>query len=148
MLLWSNTITLVLHRIHDVRSSCNVYSGGSVTERKATGFIIETFAVLSILGILAAVALPNVGEMIERSMTASSDSEFHNVRTAVIEMLYDSSTGALVPVGPTADTSEVRTSDTPPLVLTDYLIGQDTGSIILDNMYSFAVDGTVTQIEP
>ena len=116
-----------------------------MTEKKATGFIIEVFVVLSVLGILAAIALPNIGQMIDKSRAASSDTEFHNIQIAVVEMLYDSSTRTLVPVGPTADMNDVLTSDTPPLVLTDYLLGRDSGLVTLGCMYSFAVDGTVTQ---
>jgi len=115
-------------------------------EKKATGFFLEIFLVMSILGSLLAVAVPSVSRMIDKAGVASQDSELHNIQTAVMEMLYDSTTGTMEPVGPTTDMSEVQTSDTPPLVLTDYLLFLDDGSLNSGCSYRFAPDGQVTQI--
>lgn len=117
-------------------------------EKKATGFFLEIFLVMSILGSLLAVAVPSVSRMIDKAGVASQDSELHNIQTAVIEMLCDSTTGTLEPVGPTDDMSEVRTSDTSPLVLADYLLGLDGGSLNTGCNYTFAADGTATQVLP
>jgi type II secretory pathway pseudopilin PulG len=117
-------------------------------EKKAAGFFWEMWAVIVILGLLAAVAVPHVGQMLNKSKTAALETELQNVQTAVTEMLSDSEAGHLEPVGPTANMSEVRTGDTPPLILSDYLLGESDGTDELDCDYSFGADGTVTQIEP
>ena len=48
--------------------------------------IIELFVVITILGILAAVAVPvpNVGELIGRGNTGAYETEVHNVQTPYI----------------------------------------------------------------
>lgn len=117
-------------------------------EKKAAGIFLEIFIVVAILGTLSAIAIPSVGQMMDKAGISAQKSELHNIQTAVIEMLYDSTTGTLEPVGPTADMSEVRTSDTPPLVLADYLLGLDGGTLNSRCNYTFAADGKVTQILP
>lgn len=117
-------------------------------EKQAAGLFLEVFIVVAILGTLSAIAIPRVGEMINKAGVGSQESELHNIQTAVIAMLCDSTTGTVEPVGPTDDMSEVCTSDTPPLVLADYLTGLDGGSLNTGCNYTFAADGTVTQIPP
>jgi len=103
---------------------------------------------VAILGILSAIAIPHVGQMIYKSKVESQETELHNIQTAVTEMLYDSTARTLEPVGPTIDMSQVRTIDTPPLVLSDYLLGLNGTSLELSCRYIFNVDGTVTQVLP
>lgn len=117
-------------------------------EKQATGIFLELFIVVAILGTLSAIAIPHVGQMVHKAGVTSQESELHNIQAAVIEMIYDSNTGTLKPVGPTADMSEVRTSDTPPLVLKDYLLGQDSDLLKSGCTYTFTADGEVTQILP
>ncbi len=117
-------------------------------EKQAAGFFLEVLIVVAILGTLSAIAIPRVGQMIHETEATSQESELHNIQTAVIEMLCDSTTGTLEPVGPTDDMSEVRTSDTSPLVLADYLLGLDGGSLNTGCNYTFAADGTATQVLP
>ncbi len=115
-------------------------------EKKAAGFFLEIFMIVAVLGTLSAIAIPSVGQMIAKTDAVAQESELHNIQTAVIEMLYDSTTGTLEPVGPTADMGEVRTSDTLPLVLADYLLGRDGGSLNSGCSYTFDAHGKVTQI--
>lgn len=117
-------------------------------DKKGTAFFFETFIVVAILGILTAVAIPNIGKMLNKGKMESYGAEFHNVQTAVTEMLSDSFTGILAPVGPTDNMNHVQTADTPPLVLADYLLGLDEGSIKTGCNYTFYADGTVDQILP
>lgn len=117
-------------------------------EKRIVNIFLEIFLVVAIVGTLSAVAFPNIGKMFNKGKAESRDSELHNIRTAVIEMLCESATGTLQPVGPTADMNQVRTSDTPPLVLADYLWGLDDGSLKLRCAYAFNADGTVTQVLP
>jgi hypothetical protein len=84
--------------------------------------------------------------MMNESRAVSREIEFYNIQTAVTEMLYDSTAGRLESVGPTTDMSRVRTSDTPPLVLKDYLPGTNDSPVKLVCTYGFAADGTVLQI--
>ena len=117
-------------------------------ERQATGFFMMTFVVVSILGILASIAVPEVIRMIDKSKVNARAIEYHNIQTAVTEMLSDSATHTLQPVGPTENMSQIRTSDTPPLVLADYLFSLKDQTLKLGCLYAFAADGTVSQYLP
>jgi type II secretory pathway pseudopilin PulG len=117
-------------------------------DKQVAGFFLETWLVVIILGLLAAITLPNVGRMLGKSRDVAAEMELQNVQTAVTEMLCDSETGTMEPVGPTWDLSEVHTCDSPPLYLSDYLPGEDEGPDEAVGTYSFAGDGTVEQIEP
>lgn len=117
-------------------------------EKNVASLFLEIFIVVAILGTLSAIALPRVGQMLNKGKVESQESELHNIQTAVTEMLCDSITGTLVTVGPTADMSRVRTTDTLPLVLADYLWGLDNDSVKLCCTYTFTADGTVMQVLP
>jgi type IV pilus assembly protein PilA len=112
--------------------------------------LIELLVVVAILGVLAAVAIPNVGKFIGQGQTEAYETELHNIQTAVMAMLADSSTGALTPVTtPTADMDTVQTTDTTPLVLSDYMAGLNAdGTVKTGATYTFTADGTVTQTTP
>jgi type II secretory pathway pseudopilin PulG len=116
--------------------------------RRVVGYFLEAFVVMAILGTLSAIAIPRIGHLVNEGKVESYDSELHNIQTAVIEMLSDSITGVLKPVGPTADMSQVQTTDTPPLVLTDYLNGLSGDSIESGCTYTFTAHGKVTQTHP
>ena len=59
--------------------------------RKAEkGFtLIELLIVVAILGVLAAVVIPNVGRFIGKGETESNKTELANIQTAVIAMMTD-----------------------------------------------------------
>lgn len=117
-------------------------------ERTASGFFIEIVVIIAILCTLGAIAIPGIGQLISKGRIEAGESELHNIQTAVTEMLTESATGTLEPVGPTSDMSHVKTSDMPPLVLADYLIGLDETSVRSEYAYIFLADGTVTQVSP
>ena len=144
MFAQSTNVTLVLH----ISTISDLWQAEAVQTRKASGYFIEIFVVVAILSFLSAIALPNIGQLISKGKIESYQSEFRNIQTAVTEMLTDSDTGTLQPVGPTDDMSQVKTNDTPPLVLTDYLIGLDETSVKSGCTYTFAANGTVTQTPP
>lgn len=109
--------------------------------------LVELLVVVAILGVLAAVAVPNVGNFIGRGKTESYETELHNIQTAVMAMLADSAAGSLiaVPVA-TNDMSTVETADTVPLVLSAYLTGLNSdGTVKSICEYAFTANGTVTQ---
>jgi len=112
--------------------------------------LIELLVVVAILGVLAAVAVPNVGQFIGQGKTKSYEAELHNIQTAVMGMLTDAASGQLD--GPittaTADMSSVlATKDTAgDLNLSMYMSGLDADGLVKSGCtYTFAIDGTVTQ---
>ena len=113
--------------------------------------LIELLVVVAILGVLAAVAVPNVGKFIGKGKTESYETELHNVQTATMAMLADSTTGMLTVGTGVAQTDmhKVQTiGEKGMLYLSDYLTGLNGTSIQSGCTYTVARDGTVTQIKP
>ena len=76
--------------------------------------LIELLVVVAIIGVLAAVAVPNVGKFIGQGTGEAAKTELHNVQTAVMAYMADNN-GAL----PTADGSAGTITD----VIDPYLVG-------------------------
>ncbi len=72
-----------------------------IPERGEKGFtLIELLIVVAILGVLAAVVIPNVGRFIGRGEAEAGETEKANVQTAVVAMMVDNQLATLpVPVG-------------------------------------------------
>ncbi len=107
--------------------------------------LIELLVVVAILGVLAAVAVPNVGKFIGKGKTEARQTELHNLQTAAMAMLADSTTGTLTAVSGVTDLDTVQSTDN--LTLSDYVTGINSdGTIKTEGVtYDFAADGTVTQ---
>jgi len=61
-----------------------------IPKRGEKGFtLIELLIVVAILGVLAAVVIPNVGRFIGRGEEEAKDTEFANVQSAVVAMMVD-----------------------------------------------------------
>jgi prepilin-type N-terminal cleavage/methylation domain-containing protein len=128
--------------------------------RGEKGFtLVELLVVIAIIGVLAAVVVPNVGQFMGRGRTEARAAELNNVQTATIAMMADGDTGQLTAVSTaTADMSTVKTTDSTPLVLSDYLTGlgddpatsgtTETTAVTLGAKYAFTADGVVTQELP
>ncbi len=59
-------------------------------KRGEKGFtLIELLIVVAILGVLAAVVIPNVGRFIGRGESEAADTEFANIQSAVVAMMTD-----------------------------------------------------------
>ena len=69
-------------------------------KRGEKGFtLIELLIVVAILGVLAAVVIPNVGRFIGRGEDEAADTEFANVQSAVVAMMVDNQLSTLpIPV--------------------------------------------------
>jgi len=86
-------------------------------KRGEKGFtLIELLIVVAILGVLAAVVIPNVGRFIGRGETEAAQTELTNVQTAVIAMMTDNNlstlpAGTFVEVGDATDNMSDFPSD-------------------------------------
>ena len=113
--------------------------------KRKIGFILEAIVVLLLIGVLSSIAIPQIEQMVGDEREELRTEEFNDIQGAVAEMLADSPSRTLKPVGPTQDIEQVETNDTTPLVLTNYL--RDDGAFIIESdcYYIFSSDGTVTQ---
>jgi prepilin-type N-terminal cleavage/methylation domain-containing protein len=113
--------------------------------------LIELLVVVAILGILAAVAVPNIGKFIGKGKTEAKETELHNIQTAVMAMLADSvsgnltgGTGVATKNLSTITATKVSAND---LILSDYVTGLQGTSVKTPCTYTFTVDGKVTQTD-
>ncbi len=107
--------------------------------------LIELLVVVAILGVLAAVAVPNVGKFIGQGRVEAQNTELHNVQTATMALLADSDNGSLDSTySAVADMSNVK-SDSGSLQLSDYMSGLNGTSIKSGCTYDFTQEGVVTQ---
>lgn len=140
-----------------------------ILKRGEKGFtLIELLIVVAILGVLAAVVIPNVGRFLGRGETEAAKTELYNIQTAVYTMMTDNNITTIpVPVAvatanmsafPDDTTTAVakglgaldkkgyylfghdKTADGGTAVLVNYVSAQNTGWT-----YTVAADGTVTQ---
>jgi prepilin-type N-terminal cleavage/methylation domain-containing protein len=113
--------------------------------------LIELLVVIAILGVLAAVAVPNVGKFFGKGKTEAYDTELHNLQTAVMCMLTDSKSGQLDDsyTGVSDLSTVTATKDTSgDLKLSDYPVGLDGTSVRTGCTYDFTQNGTVAQHRP
>ena len=111
--------------------------------------LIELLVVVAILGVLAAVAVPNVGKFIGKGKTESYAVELHNIQTATMAMLVDSSAGVLDAASSNVTDMDLVTADTTTKLLSSYMTGLNAdGTVKTGCSYAFTTDGSVTQTTP
>ena len=86
----------------------------SLPKRGEKGFtLIELLIVVAILGVLAAVVIPNVGRFIGRGEQEAWETELSNVQSAVVAMMVDNAVSTLpTAVNATATNNMCRFPDT------------------------------------
>lgn len=140
-------------------------------KRGEKGFtLIELLIVVAILGVLAAVVIPNVGRFLGRGEEEARKTEFANVSTAVIAMMTDNNiTSIPAPILAAAATNNMAAfpdatttavakglsaGDGAGYLLFGHDKTDDGGTTVLENYvnftsttwkYSVTADGTVTQ---
>ena len=128
-------------------------------KRGEKGFtLIELLIVVAILGVLAAVVIPNVGRFIGRGEDEAADTEFSNVQSAVVAMMVDNQLSTLTtPVGTATDNMSLFPDTTAAASKgndpdgTAYLAGDKAGfilfqhDIIADNSVNSTVNYVATE---
>ncbi|MBI2852667.1 MAG: type II secretion system protein [Chloroflexi bacterium] len=109
--------------------------------------LIELLVVVAILGVLAMVAVPNVGRFIKRGKTESYNTELHNIQTAVLALMAEDSGGALagslgVQIN---DLDSVYGSVNTTLTVATFTTGINSdGTVKTDAKYTIQSDGKTT----
>jgi len=117
------------------------YSQGGFT-------LIELLVVIAILGVLAAVAIPNVGTFMGRGKTQAAETELHNVQTATMAAMAEAEVGTIT-AGDFGDVDQDQATAGQDLAVSanvsvgDFIVG---GVDSVQGDYDIASDGTVSQI--
>jgi len=96
--------------------------------------LIELLVVIAILGIIAAVAVPNITQFMDEGLTEAATAELHNVQVAASAAVYKGS-----------GTCEAESDE----IIEAITENEDaTGNYLINNTqwkYSVSVNGTVTK---
>ena len=122
-------------------------------KRGEKGFtLIELLIVVAILGVLAAVVIPNVGRFIGRGEEEAAETEFANIQTAVVAMMVDNELSSIAPRAGATDNMSQFPEATDGWVLYGCVLADNTTVVnyvateIATRSYTVASDGTVTQV--
>jgi type IV pilus assembly protein PilA len=127
------------------RLARGLHCKGLKLERKFRGqkgfTLIELLVVVAILGVLAAVAIPNIANFMSKGQTEAAKTEWANVQTAVVAGMADNNVASVT--GGTLDHDSDITIVTG-VTVDDYLMN---GIANLKGTYTVANDGEVTQTD-
>jgi len=99
--------------------------------------LIELMIALAIIGILAAVAIPNITAMMDTAKKGAQTTEFENVQVAVVSAMADQKLGVLEAEATLDDETDVTVGATSVgAFITD-------GNAVLKGTYTVGVDGAV-----
>jgi prepilin-type N-terminal cleavage/methylation domain-containing protein len=115
--------------------------------------LIELLVVVAILGVLAAVAVPNVGKFMNKGKAQAYETELHNVQTAVLSLMAESINGKVLAIDNVTDMYTVTGNSTVAggndLHLSAYMTGLNGTSIKSQGVsYNITSMGVVTQAHP
>lgn len=109
--------------------------------------LIELLVVVAILGVLAAVAIPNIAKFMDKGTEEAKDTELANVQTAVIAMMVDAGV-ATCSGGSAVDTyEEVHGVTAGDKTLDSYILGFGATSE-LSQEYWIDEEGAVSTAAP
>ena len=114
-------------------------------KRKQKGFtLIELLVVIAILGVIAGVAVPNVGKFIGQGKEESYNTELHNLQTGIMCMLVESENRTLDNAYTGVSDMTQVTADDGSLALSDYMVGlSDNGTVKTGCTYTISQDGGI-----
>ena len=105
--------------------------------------LIELLVVVAILGVLAAIAIPNIGKFMGAGKAQAADTELHHIQTAVLAAMADTNTSN-VTAGTFSDSADLTISGN--TTVGDFIVGYGSGGNgAVNGTYTVAADGAVTQ---
>ena len=106
--------------------------------------LIELLVVIAILGVLSAVAIPNVGKFISKGKTESYNAELHNLQTGVMAMMEDSDNATLDAAYAGVSDMDLVTADGGTYMLSSYMTGLNAnGTVKTGCTYDISQDGGI-----
>ncbi|GAI36226.1 unnamed protein product [marine sediment metagenome] len=127
-----------------------------IPKRGEKGFtLIELLIVVAILGVLAAVVIPNVGRFIGRGETEAASTELANIQSAVVAMMVDNAISSLPnPQGTATDNMSRFPSYNSTDSDSNHVLYGYTGDVNINYVvqettsenYTVNAQGTVTQV--
>ncbi|MFC2056286.1 type IV pilin protein [Chloroflexota bacterium] len=124
-----------------------------IPKKGEKGFtLIELLIVVAILGVLAAVVIPNVGRFIGRGETEAGQTELSNIQSAVVAMMVDTGLSVFTDNATLRDVGVGPTNNMAIFPQTEYSLysnQQTTANYVATNTtqgtYTVDINGTVTQ---